>query len=323
MRCGRVRDMFSSYLEKAMDGRITARFEEHLAACESCRKAYERFSATVSMLDSIPEVEPPADFHASVMAQVERARRAIPAPVRWWSVDWQHVFTIRVPARAAAVGAAVVLLFALAFQVFPPLRTGIAGLLVPQKPVQAPITSVDENAPRAPLPWNPATSGPGLQISIGVEKPGTYAVRLRTASRKPVAFEVEFDGTRYSGSLAAGTVSAIKVPAPPVGSVAVVHVAWSIGEWGRYQSLFLPAKLNQRSLLRSFVLENVTVRDVLRTICREYGVAIIASGDLGKGVPYARADRATPEDALYDSLSPVGMKARGVATSVYQVEPIR
>ncbi|MGB9618923.1 MAG: anti-sigma factor family protein, partial [Armatimonadota bacterium] len=229
MKCGKVRDLFSRYLENATDGRITARVEEHLSACESCRRAYQRFRATVAMLDSIPEVEPPADFHATVMAQVERAKRAAPAPVRWWTVDWQHVFTIRVPVRAAAVGIAAILLFVLAFQLFPPLRTGIASLLLPQKPAPAPISSIDDNAVRTPLPWSPKTSGPGLQISVEPEKPGTYSVRLGTTSKKQVAFEVEVDGTKYSGSLAAGAGSQIKVPAPSAGSVAVVHIAWSIG----------------------------------------------------------------------------------------------
>ncbi len=323
MRCGSVRDLFSRYLENAMDGNMTARFDEHLAGCESCRRALERFSATVAMLDSIPEVDPPADFHASVMAQVERARRTVPAPVKWWTVDWQHVFTIRVPARAAAVGFAVLLMFALAVQLFPPLRTGIAGLFWAQEPPSAPIADVDENAPKAPLPWNPKTSDRGLQISIAADMPGEYSVMLGTSSKEPVRFQIEVAGTKYSGFAAAERVATIKVPAPPVGSVAVVHVAWSIREWGRYQSVFLPAKLERHSSPKSFALENVTVRDVLRTVCWQYGVAIIASGDLGKSVPYAQVDHATPSEALYESLNKVGMKWRGIASSVYAIEPAR
>jgi len=324
MKCGRVRDVFSRYMENAMDGNMTARIDEHLAGCESCRHAYERFSATVAMLDGIPEVDPPAGFHAAVMAQVERTRRTVPTPVKWWSIDWQHVFTIRVPARAAAVGFAVVLLFALAFQFFPPLKSGMMTVLGLQKPSSTQITHIDEEAPPAWLPSNPgAKSDSALLISIAADAPKEYSVRLGTKSDKPVAFEVAVGATKYSGFVVANRVSAINVPAPPAGSVAVVHIAWSIQEWGRYQSLFLPAKLNTQSSLKSFRLENVKVRDVLRTVCREYGVAIIASGNLGKPIPYARVDEATPDDALYDSLNQVGMKARGLASSVYAVEPVR
>ena len=324
MKCGRVRDLFSRYMENAMDGNIIAKLDEHLAGCELCRHAYERFSATVAMLDGIPEVDPPADFHAAVMAQVERARRTVPTPVKWWSIDWQHVFTIRVPARAAAVGFAVVLLFALAFQFFPPLKSGMMNIIGLQKPSSTQITHIDEDAPRAWPPSNPgAKSDSDLLIGITADTANVYSVRLGTKSNTGVAFQVDVAGTNYSGFVVANRGSVIKVPAPAAGSVAVVGIAWSLNDRGRYESVFLPARLVRQSPPRSFVLQNVKVEDVLRKICRDYGVAIIASGNLGKPVPYAEVDSATPNEALFYSLEQAGMKGRALGSSVFAVEPVR
>ncbi len=105
MRCARVRDLFSSYLENEMDVPTSVQFEKHLAECNKCQADYDRFTAAVMVLDEVKEVDPPAGLHAAVMAGVEKTRRAVPSPVRWWQIDWQHVFTLRVPARAAAYAA--------------------------------------------------------------------------------------------------------------------------------------------------------------------------------------------------------------------------
>ncbi len=132
MKCNRIQEMFSDYMENAMDARSCVEFEQHLTECACCSMDYDRFTQTVTMLDEMPEVEPPADFHASVMARVERARRTAPRPVRWWEIDWQRVFTIRVPARAVAMGLTLVLLMVLAVR-FTGLSTITAGLFTPQK----------------------------------------------------------------------------------------------------------------------------------------------------------------------------------------------
>ena len=311
-------------MENAMDGNLSAKVDEHLTACASCREAYERFNATVMMLDEIPEVNPPADFHASVMARVERTRRRVPETVRWWRIDWQHVFTIRVPARAAVVGLAVVLLFAMAFQLFPPLRGGIAIFFGLQRPSAAPIHAIPEGAPRGWLPWNSnAKDHSGLLIDIAADRGKVYSIRLGTKGDRIIGFGVKAAGNSYSGFVGASRDTIVKVPAPPAGSVAEAEITWSDIEQDRVEHILLPAKLEPGTSPRSFTMQNVRVEDVLRKVCREYGVAIIASGDLKKPVSYAQVDRGTPYDALYYCLESVGMKARALSSTVFAVEPVR
>ncbi|MCX8053079.1 MAG: zf-HC2 domain-containing protein [Armatimonadetes bacterium] len=322
MKCGKVRDLFSSFAENAMDGKLSARVEEHLAQCELCRRAYDRFRTTLAMLDSIPEVDPPAGFHESVMAEVERIKRTTPAPVKWWRVDWQHVFTIRVPARAVAAAAVVVFLFAVAFQ-FSPVRTAVANWFTFQKPTNAPIQYIDEYAPPAPLPWNPRTSKQELLINIDSQKPGQYLLRLGTNNSSPLNFELKVGRTKYDGSVQKGQSSTIEIPAPPAGSVVVARILWRMGEQDRLQWIFLPSKLKARGKSENAILKDFAVYDMLRLISRQHGVAIIASGDLSKKIPYTRTDHASPDEAFYESLSKVGMRAEGVAESVYEVRPTR
>ncbi|MDH7601024.1 MAG: zf-HC2 domain-containing protein [Armatimonadota bacterium] len=324
MNCKAARNLFSAYLDNSIDSSRKVDLEKHLADCEQCDRAYSRFRYAISMLERLPDVNPPAGFRASVMARVEVERRKVPARVRWWSIDWQKVFTIRVPARALAVGLAVLIAFVISLQVLPPLRTGIAGLFLAQKPSEAPISTLDQESARAPMPWTPENrNGQGLILTLDVVQSGVYCLKLHTKSLKPVAFDIDISGTKYSGFVVADKPSAIKVPAPRSGSVRVVHVAWSIGEWGRYQTVFLPSKLRSRAVVKTFSIEKATVADVLRRICREYGVAIIAWGNLGKPVAYAQVYQATPDDALYECLNRVGFKAYGVAASIYAVEPVR
>lgn len=324
MNCKKARDLFSAYFENSIGSSCATELKQHLAECEACNRTYERFKYAISIMESLPEVEPPRSFRAGVMARVESAKRGVPARVRWWRLDWQRVFTIRVPARVAAVGLVVLVAFAMSLQFLPPLRTGIASLFWAQKSAETPISTLDQDSARAPKPWTPEkTNGSGLIVTLDTESPDVYLLRLHTKSLKPAAFEVDVSGTKYSGYVLADKPSAIRVPAPRSGSVRVVHVAWSIGEWGRYQTIFLPSKLQNRTTTRTFEIEQATVSDVLRKICKDYGVAIIAWGNLSKQISYAQVYQATPDDALYECLSRVGLKAYGVASSVYAVEPVR
>lgn len=324
MNCKRVRDLFSAFFEDSLDKKSSELVARHLAECDSCRTTYERFKSTISLLEAMPEVDPPVNFRANVMARVEEARRTAPARVKWWSLDWQRVFTIRVPARALAVGIAVLLAFIVSVQLVPPLRTGIASLFWTQKPTEVPISIVDQDTVRAPRPWTPEnTDNSAVALSVDSPRPGVYLLKLNARSRGPVRFDVDVSGTKYSGYVSVNSPAAIRIPAPAAGSVRIVHVVWSIRGWGRYHTIFLPSRLRYRAVTRTFEMTGATVADVLRRICREYGVAIIAWGNMGKPVDYVHVYQSTPEEAFYECLSRVGLKADGIASSVYVVEPVR
>ncbi len=322
MKCGKIRELFSSYLESAMDGRQSAEFEEHLAGCADCRAAYERVNATVMMLEEIPEVEPPADFHATVMARVQEARRAAPQPVRWWAIDWQRVFTIRVPARAAALGIAAVLLAAMVVQ-FTPLGGTVANLfgIAKQGPQQQVIG--DQDNPRQWGPWTPKPkTQAGLQIIIRMEDANTYAIALGAASNDAIAYTLSVDGDSYSRTVKANEKWVVTMPAPKSG-VTVAKVVWRFQDLNREAQVFLPAEISRKEMPRSLSVEETNVQDLLQRLAQEYGIAIIASGYLQVKVPGGQIKDSSAGDALYYFLEGSGMRMTALSQSVYAVEPIR
>jgi hypothetical protein len=76
MQCDRAQEFFSDYLERTLDRPMTIALESHLAGCASCREGVEALQAVCFALDSVPEVEPPADGAWRVMMKLreERAR---------------------------------------------------------------------------------------------------------------------------------------------------------------------------------------------------------------------------------------------------------
>ena len=59
MKCLNAQELFSSYLENEMDAELRTAFEQHLATCPLCEARYDRFHATVMLLEEMPEIETP------------------------------------------------------------------------------------------------------------------------------------------------------------------------------------------------------------------------------------------------------------------------
>lgn len=91
MQCDRAQEFFSDYLERTLDRPMTVALESHLAGCASCRAEIEALQAICFALDSVPEVEPPADGAWQVMShlraerakQYEEQRRKAPTFLEW------------------------------------------------------------------------------------------------------------------------------------------------------------------------------------------------------------------------------------------------
>lgn len=326
MRCTRAQSLFSSYLENSIDNPLRIAFEEHLAACPRCKAAYDRFHAAVLMLEEMPEVEPPPDLHANVMMRVQRARQAAPKPVRWWQIDWQHVFTIRVPARAAAIGVAVLLLVVTAFQLTP-LNTTVANIFGIRQ------SSSNDNSVgiggELVNPWRPwdsqAEKDSGLSISVRHVSGNAYDLRLSADWEEPVSFTVDAGNRSYNGVVAKNQDAEIRLSPSRNTGLMIAKVLWHRENMPQVEYVFLPARFNEYSSRErlTITLQNTTIREVLSRVSEAYGIVLLVSGDLNKTVAYATAEDANPSEALYDCLGSVGMSSRALANSIYVVEPVR
>lgn len=345
MKCDRAKDLFSRYLEDALDSDLRADLEGHLSACRECEARYDRFHATVMLLEEVPEVETPQGFHSAVMSRVEQARRAAPHPVRWWAVDWQRVFTVSVPARAVAAGFAIVILLALAVQLTP-LNNIAAGMLFGKRAPESVITEKID-APLGPRPYGtlPEAAGryykseTGLSISVSVDSSqgqrNVYLLRLETQSEDPVDFRVYLlpDGTTSANDerdqIHGGQVTDIRdavvpVVVTPSGSLkrcVIARVAWEFAGRSYGQYLFLPSKFDAAGSARlGLSLGSTGVYDVAAAISAEYGAVIMAPGNLEGASAAVDLQRGGAEDALKQAAASGGLRWRQLGSSIYALE---
>ena len=333
MKCARAIDLFSSYAENAMEAPLRLAFEQHLAECEECKAAYESFNATLMVLEEMPEMEVPAGFHAAVMARIERARQANPHPVRWWHLDWGRVFTVRVPARALALGFAVLLLLVVLVQLTPTHTIrGFFGLPSTQEPV-ADTRNLDLPKPPSGVPGACVILQSGLSIcvdtSAAATSTGSYALRLDANGDSTIEYEVDLmpsnagspdaQGSLYhNGFVQAKQGATVGVA---IGENTVARVAWRNGGRLCKEYVFLPSQFNSEAGSRMIAIENTSLYEALRQVSETYGVVVLASGDLSKNVSYAGGRSLDPQDAVYRVARAAGLKWVGKSSGVYVVEP--
>ena len=102
MRCERVQEFFSDYLENRLDSPLRVSVDGHLHECAGCRQEVEQLRDTFVALGATPEVEPPQALAMQVMRRIqhERAER-IEAQRR--ATGWLPWLRSLRPARVAAV----------------------------------------------------------------------------------------------------------------------------------------------------------------------------------------------------------------------------
>jgi hypothetical protein len=117
----------------------------------------------------------------------------------------------------------------------------------------------------------------------------------------------------------------IHVPVGAAQGLAVVRVNWNYGGTSHSHYVFLPRRFdpNAHAKQLDMLFENTTTSDILRKISRDYGVVILASGELTKRVPYANVESGSPTEALFHGVEESGanMKQEVLAPSIYVVEP--
>ena len=89
MKCDKAQEFFSDYIENALDRPMTVALETHLNGCEACRADVAGLRDMWTVLDKLPQVEPPADFVWRTTTRLQNellnrreAERARALP--WW-----------------------------------------------------------------------------------------------------------------------------------------------------------------------------------------------------------------------------------------------
>jgi anti-sigma-K factor RskA len=103
-----IHTLVGAYALDAIDDLERARFDRHLAECESCEQEVAELRATAGRLADVTDLAPPARLKDAVMAQVARTRQVgagRPATGRGSEVRWRRFTAAAVAAGIIAVGA--------------------------------------------------------------------------------------------------------------------------------------------------------------------------------------------------------------------------
>lgn len=70
MKCQRVLDMLTAYIDQQLSDEQRALVSSHLETCEQCQEIFRRMQMVTSFLNEVEEVEPPADLKLNVMSEI-------------------------------------------------------------------------------------------------------------------------------------------------------------------------------------------------------------------------------------------------------------
>lgn len=346
MKCAKAQELFSSYLEKTIQPPLGVALEQHLAECAQCKAEYERFHATAVVLDELPVVEPPPDMHAAIMAHVQRARREAPGRVKWLHLDWQSVFTLRVPAKALAMGGAMLIVLAMLVQLTP-LHTITANIFGAQPASQ--MTYDDPNIGPRILPQGVkgdsvtkyADLDGGLSIGVWVDSNSASTVyTMRLAARGDEAIPVQVYLLR-DGSLADGisademtnvlhdgvvankrsAVVSVVIAQPGSGRGAkVAMVTWKSEANSYSEFVFLPSSFGTAAKSAGLSVKGTAISDILSGLSFDCGAVILAPGDITSRTATVSVGAASGDEMMSDAMKQIGLTWQPLAASVYEVK---
>ena len=109
MNCEKVRDRFSSFLEKELPPFEESRVREHLSSCPECQKELEQFEKTMRWLHSVGDVEVPDGFLPELYKKMEERKGRGPEVKKagWKGLSLPGSF--KLPVQAVAMVAIVFL----------------------------------------------------------------------------------------------------------------------------------------------------------------------------------------------------------------------
>lgn len=313
MQCDRAEEFFSDYLERTLDRPMTVAIESHLAGCVNCRDGVEALQSTFLALDSVPEVEPPADGAWRVMTairqqraeQYEEARQKAPS-----FLDWLRSLNPMSVAMGASL-ATLVIGGSLVATGLPhqQLGAGVFGPVAPKPVVEKAVPAM----PAVQVSYGAATAaGQELEIRV-VPAAALPQGEIRVVSDALPRAHI------YSGNLAANVPVVFPLLVPFGSGVQVLRVTSQCATTSRHseQTVVVPlgARVNEPLTL---VATDQPLVDALRRVAPHLGRPVVVDG-----VPPAvtlQAAEASPHKVL-EGLAEHGQLTLREENNVYRLTP--
>jgi len=141
MDCSRIDELMVDYIYQELEPTKVELFEAHLKGCARCTQEVSAYDSTRSMLQSLPQEDPPAQISALLLQEAERAVQP-PAPGFWERLRMSMRGMVMHPAMTAAV--TLVMVLGISFYVY---KTNPVGGDAPK--VDLPL--VEEGTPTATI----------------------------------------------------------------------------------------------------------------------------------------------------------------------------
>jgi hypothetical protein len=96
MKCEQVLSLLSRFQDNECDPQTASGIHLHLQKCDHCRQEFDQMSQTIAKLKTIKDVEPAANFTATVMKNLpaQQSFHLIPAPSLIYSAVFIIFFTL-------------------------------------------------------------------------------------------------------------------------------------------------------------------------------------------------------------------------------------
>jgi hypothetical protein len=315
MQCDRAEEFFSDYLERTLDRPMTVAIESHLAGCVNCRDGVEALQSTFLALDSLPEVEPPADGAWRVMTAIRQQRAEQYEAQRQKAptfLDWLRSLN----PMSVAMGASLATLVIGGSLV----ATGLPGH------VQLGAGSFAPRAPQ-PAPANARPAMPAIQVTYGAVSATGQALEIRVSPATDLPNgEVRVTGDAVpvahvaSGNLAAGVPVVFQVQAPFGSGVQVLRVVSHSASSGvrTEQTVVAPlgARVNEPLTL---VATDQPLVDALRRVAPHLGRPVVVDGAPPVSVTLQAAEASAPK--ILEGLAERSQLTLREENNVYRMTP--
>jgi hypothetical protein len=80
--CSRIREQIPDLLEGCLDVMTSQAIRAHLSVCYFCAKIYGDMERTITLVETMPVVDPMKDFGPAIMAKIQ-SQRASPLKRVW------------------------------------------------------------------------------------------------------------------------------------------------------------------------------------------------------------------------------------------------
>ncbi|WP_319586085.1 zf-HC2 domain-containing protein [uncultured Desulfobulbus sp.] len=111
MKCERAKELLSDLYEGNIDYALTDTVRSHIDSCAACKHEYNRLKSMWAALNTMPDIDPPADFRHNVILKLAQAQNDKQNAKRsLYSLKWSDfVGQLRASRKVAAVCAGVIL----------------------------------------------------------------------------------------------------------------------------------------------------------------------------------------------------------------------